>query len=452
MGNAGAYLKQIPMWTRKKNSLEDVRDFLGALGHPDREIPAIHVAGTNGKGSVCAFLTSMLKEAGYKTGTFISPHLVEVRERFLINGKRVEEAAFEESFDEVLKVSRRMEKTGYCHPTFFEFLFYMAMVIFKRQKVDVMVLETGMGGRLDTTNVLEKPSACVITSISMDHTQYLGDTLIKIAREKAGIIKKWTPVIFAGRQREISAVIEGQAFRAGSARYPVGREDFRVEDVGDGWLEISARMLQGDRLKLKIPFEAFYQAENTMLAVRTLDVLRWEGRMLTEEQESQWNSPAESESRGFWNITNDQIIAGIKKTTWPGRMEQAAPGIYLDGAHNPGGISAFLETAGEIEKRMGRKPYLLFGAVSDKDYQAMARQLCSSLDWAAIGVVHINCQRGMEACALVEVFEGMASCEVIAYEDARSALEDMRERSKGELLFCAGSLYLIGEIKASLDE
>ena len=154
-----------------------------------------------------------------------------------------------------------------------------------------------MGGRLDTTNVLEKPSACVITSISMDHTQYLGDTLIKIAREKAGIIKKWTPVIFAGRQREISAVIEGQAFRAGSARYPVGREDFRVEDVGDGWLEISARMLQGDRLKLKIPFEAFYQAENTMLAVRTLDVLRWEGRMLTEEQESQWNSPAESESR-----------------------------------------------------------------------------------------------------------------------------------------------------------
>ena len=111
-----------------------------------------------------------------------------------------------------------------------------------------------------------------------------------------------------------------------------------------------------------------------------------------------------------------------------------------------------METAGEIEKRMGRKPYLLFGAVSDKDYQAMARQLCSGLDWAAIGVVHINCQRGMEACALVEVFEGMASCEVIAYEDARSALEDMRERSKGELLFCAGSLYLIGEIKASLDE
>ena len=207
MGNAGAYLKQIPMWTRKKNSLEDVRDFLGALGHPDREIPAIHVAGTNGKGSVCAFLTPMPEEAGYKTGTFISPHLVEVREGFLINGKRVEEAAFEESFDEVLKVSRRMEKTGYCHPTFFEFLFYMAMVIFKRQKVDVMVLETGMGGRLDTTNVLEKPSACVITSISMDHTQYLGDTLIKIAREKAGLIKKRKPVIFSGRQREISAVI-----------------------------------------------------------------------------------------------------------------------------------------------------------------------------------------------------------------------------------------------------
>ena len=159
-------MNQIPMWTRKKNSLEDVRSVLNAMGAPDRDIPAIHVAGTNGKGSVCAFLTSMLREAGYRTGTFISPHLVEVRERFLINGAMVGEQDFEEAFETVLRVSQRMVETGKCHPTFFEFLFYMAKELFKKQEVDVMVLETGMGGRLDTTNVLEHPCACVITSIS----------------------------------------------------------------------------------------------------------------------------------------------------------------------------------------------------------------------------------------------------------------------------------------------
>ena len=174
-------MDRIPMWTRKKNSLEDVRRFLDYLGNPDRDRPAIHVAGTNGKGSVCAFLTSILGEAGYSTGTFISPHLVEVRERFLINGEMVDQESFEGAFETVLKASRKLADQGLCHPTFFEFLFYMAMVLFRMHDVDVMILETGMGGRLDTTNVLERPAACVITSISMDHTRYLGDTLAKIA-------------------------------------------------------------------------------------------------------------------------------------------------------------------------------------------------------------------------------------------------------------------------------
>ena len=179
MGKAEEYLNQIPMWTRKKNSLSDVRALLGFLGHPDREIPAIHVAGTNGKGSVCAFLTSVLTKAGYRVGTFISPHLIHIQERFLIDGKPVEDEIFEKGFREVYEAVGRMEEQGYCHPTFFEFLFYMAVVIFKMEQVDMMVIETGLGGRLDTTNVLEKPCCCVITSISLDHTKYLGDTIPK---------------------------------------------------------------------------------------------------------------------------------------------------------------------------------------------------------------------------------------------------------------------------------
>ena len=174
---AEAYLNRLPMWANKKNSLKDIRIFLDQMGGPDRKIPAIHVAGTNGKGSVCAFMTSVLKKAGLRTGTFISPHLVEIRERFLINGEPAEKNAFEEAFETVKKQAEHMVEEGFCHPTFFEFLFYMAMVLFAREKVDVMVIETGLGGRLDATNVLESPKVCVITSISRDHMQYLGNPL-----------------------------------------------------------------------------------------------------------------------------------------------------------------------------------------------------------------------------------------------------------------------------------
>lgn len=451
MGRAEEYLNQIPMWTRKKNCLGDVRGILDAIGAPDRDIPAIHVAGTNGKGSVCAFLTSMLREAGYRTGTFISPHLIEVRERFMIDGVMVEEQEFEEGFQSVLEVSRRMIEQGYCHPTFFEFLFYMAVVIFKARKVDVMILETGMGGRLDTTNVLEHPCACVITSISLDHTQYLGDTLQKIAAEKAGIIKRGVPLIFNDNQPEVSTILEGCAFRRGAARYPVGQDDYRVEGVGSNGLEISARMKDDGQLKLQIPFEAFYQAENAMLAVRTLDVLRHMGEYCRKGSHIPGYVPQGAARAITWNVTDQQIALGIRKTMWPGRMEQAAPGIYLDGAHNPGGICAFLQTAREITGRLGKRPYLLFAAVSDKDYRAMAAQLSEGIAWEGIGVVHMNSERGLSSEDMAKEFEKDTDCPVLSFENTKSAIGKMRELCREGVLFCAGSLYLIGEIKAVLE-
>ena len=268
MGRAEEYLNQIPMWTKKKHSVEEVRAFLNALGAPDRDVPAVHVAGTNGKGSVCAFLTSVFRQAGYRIGTFTSPHLVDMRERFLINGAMADEAVFERAFETVRGTVREMEEKGFGHPTFFEFLFYMAVIIFREEKVDVMVIETGLGGRLDATNALEHPAASVITSISMDHTQYLGDTIEKIAWEKAGIIKAGVPVIFDASNPGVRTVIEGAAFRRGAARYPVNSPDFQVEGIRGGHLEVTVRLLRGDSLRLEIPFEALYQAQNAALAVQ----------------------------------------------------------------------------------------------------------------------------------------------------------------------------------------
>ena len=190
------YLERIPMWAAKKNSLEDVRAYLEEMGSPDRGMKIIHVAGTNGKGSVCSYLTSMLTETGYKVGTFISPHLEEIRERFLMNGDLVREDTYERAFYRVKELSEKMVEKGYQPPTYFEFLFYMCMAVNEQCKPDFVILETGLGGRLAVTNVVEHPVLTVITSISMDHMQYLGNTIEEIAGEKAGILKPGVPVVY----------------------------------------------------------------------------------------------------------------------------------------------------------------------------------------------------------------------------------------------------------------
>lgn len=437
------YLDQLPMWANKKNSLKDVRVFLDRMGAPDRKIPAVHVAGTNGKGSVCAFMTSVLEKAGFRTGTFISPHLVEIRERFLINGELVENGIFEEAFREVKKAAEAMMKEGFCHPTFFEFLFYMAMVIFAKEKVDVMVIETGLGGRLDATNVLEKPAVCVITSISKDHMQYLGTTIPEIAGEKAGIIKSGVPVVFDDSDAEAGAVIRNRAKKMNAQCFPVS--DLLYEAVngakeGSGCLCLKEKEDYGQasgcdcsELVFIVPFEAPYQAQNAFLAVTALRVLRTYGGI-------------------FERLADEVIQDGIREARWPGRMERAAENIYLDGAHNPGGIAAFIQAAGKIQERTGKKPWLLFAAVSDKEYETMAKELCEGLDWCGIGVVHMNSDRGLSAERLSQVFKKYASCDVVSFEDTKTAISQMKQTAGEGILFCAGSLYLIGELKVHLEE
>lgn len=425
------YLLAIPLWTKKKNTLDEVRHFLKELGNPDEQLRIIHVAGTNGKGSVCADLTAMLMEAGYHVGTFVSPHLTDVTERFLVDGVPVEEAGFSESFARVKAVTDRLTSEGYAHPTFFEFVFLMAMDLYGRRKPDFVVLETGLGGRLDTTNVIRHPLACVITSISLDHTQYLGDTISAIAAEKAGIIKERTPVIFDGGQPEASAVIEGRAYFLDAPRYPVGEDDFVIRgslDGGTGFL-MSAWMRDGRNLDFAVPFEARYQARNAMLAVRTLEILRGSGIA----------------------VDDGALRRGIRATRWPGRMEQAAPGLYLDGAHNPGGIAAFQEAVRDVTGRTEKEPYLLFAAVADKDYRSMAEAICRGIPWRGIGIARMKSGRGLDTAELAGVFRSFADCPVREYEDAETALADMRAAAEGQLLFCAGSLYLIGELRELLN-
>ncbi|WP_418494417.1 bifunctional folylpolyglutamate synthase/dihydrofolate synthase [Enterocloster sp.] len=436
MMQAEEYLEKIPMWTREKHSLTDIRAFLHEMGDPDRKLSIIHVAGTNGKGSVCAFLTSLYRNAGFRTGTFISPHLVTVRERFLLNNEMVSPRKLQAAFETVLETVNIMKGKGYSHPSYFEFLFYMAMALFADETPELVILETGLGGRLDATNVVENPLACVITSISLDHIMYLGDTIEAVAGEKAGIIKRQVPVIYDDTVPEASEVICERAVQMASKAYPVGKGDFSILETKDQGLSIKAEgeaaqaFAAAGPLVLEIPFEAPYQAENAMLAVKTAAVLG-------------------QRERGF-RLTEAQITEGIRTARWAGRMERAGENLYLDGAHNPGGIKAFIQAAASMAARQKKKAYLLFGAVSDKDYRAMARLLCEGISWTGIGVVHIDSSRSMDTEVLAEAFSQAYKGPVRAFETAGEALREMKKQAGDELLFCAGSLYLIGELKVQL--
>ena len=419
------YLLGIPLWTKKKNTLDEVRHFLKELGNPDEQLNIIHVAGTNGKGSVCADLTAMLMEAGYHVGTFVSPHLTDVTERFLVDGVPVEEAGFSESFARVKAVTDRLTAEGYAHPTFFEFVFLMAMDLYGRRKPDFVVLETGLGGRLDTTNVIRHPLACVITSISLDHTQYLGDTVELIAAEKAGIIKPGVPVVYDNNDWAAGAVIAAAADRLGSAAYGLTAED-------SCW---------------GVSFAAPYQAMNAALAVKVLEILEIEG------------------------VNAEVCRKALASVHWTGRMQQVAPNVWVDGAHNPGGIRAFIQAVkaqnglAVQEKQSAQQPdqgeqnaadmhpqiQLLFAAVSDKDYHEMIRLLCTELSPERVTVVQLKSERGLQADALARQFEDAGCSHVTAFDSTKDALKHvLSEKKEGDHLYMVGSLYLIGEILEDL--
>lgn len=433
---AEAYIDQLPMWAREKNSLEDVRKYLEYLGNPDRTIPILHVAGTNGKGSVCAYLTSALLQAGYHVGTFISPHLVDIRERFLLDGEMVEESLFEESFQKVKAAADVLTKRGFCHPTYFEFLFHMAAALFAGQKVDFWVIETGMGGRLDTTNVTEHPLISIITSISLEHTRYLGSTIQEIAGEKAGIIKEGVPVVFDANQPLAAQVIRQFAQERHAPAYPIARSELRLvrDKAGQLWMRLQDGGKSDDALR--VPFPAPYQADNGALAWKALQILMESGAIPEEKAQL--------------------LHQGLEQTVWPGRMEQALPGVFLDGAHNPDGIRVFSEAAKElIEGRESAgcrgKVLVLFAVVEDKDYRDMVRCLCRHLCPDLAAVTHVHSDRGLSENTLADCFRQEGGCPTKRFEEVTDALSFLRKEKKEEdLLFCVGSLYLIGEIKKAL--
>ena len=418
---AVAYIENIPKFTTK-NKLEHTRKCLDLLGSPDKDRKIIHVAGTNGKGSVCAFLSSMLEQGGFRCGLFTSPHLVKINERFQINEVMISDQRFTEAFTEVKNLADRLVEEGDYHPTYFEFLFLMGMIVFKQEDVDYIVLETGLGGRLDATNSVLSPMACVITSISLDHVEYLGDTIEKIAGEKAGIMKKGVPVIFDGNRKEAAEVIKARAEELGCPWYEVKESRQKLLNyTPEGIRFLSASGVYGET-ELFVPFIARYQMMNAALALETMGVLR--------------------EEHG---LEKETLIKGIGGAKWQGRMETILPGVIVDGAHNEDGIARFVETVSYFQKEYPIT--LLFSTVADKEFPDMIKRVCKGLQFANVVTTEIWGSRKQSAQELAELFRSNGCADVQVEPDVEQAFEKAYALKGDGLMFAVGSLYLVGEIK-----
>ena len=261
------YINEIPRFTTK-NTMDDTRAFLHRLGDPDQSMRIIHVAGTNGKGSVCAYMRFILEAAGYRTAVFTSPHLTDIRERFVIDGEMVSEKAFLGAF---LRIYDLLDaKTP--HPTFFEYLFLMAMILFSESRPDFCILETGLGGRLDATNAVSRKELAVITRIGLDHTEYLGDTLEKIAAEKAGILQKGAPVVYWDTCGETTMVFRERAAQLGILAYSVSKKDYTFLNFKKKSIDFFVNTEYYCYINLTLSTVAAYQMENASLALSLIHI------------------------------------------------------------------------------------------------------------------------------------------------------------------------------------
>ncbi|HKE28986.1 MAG TPA: folylpolyglutamate synthase/dihydrofolate synthase family protein [Bryobacteraceae bacterium] len=397
-----------------KLGLERIRNVLDALGRPQDRCRFVHVAGTNGKGSTCAMIESALRAAGQRTGLFTSPHLAEPTERIRLDGRPMAAEDFTAAFNRVHKVVEELIEAGSIdmHTTYFETVTAMALLVFDDRAVDAVVLEVGLGGRLDATNVVE-PALCVITPVDFDHEQYLGRSLEAIAREKAGILKRGVQAVFARQRPEAEAVLDRRAAELGIAvSRTSGCELARVQADARG----SSFDFVGQRIYC--PLAGEHQVENAATAVLAL-----------------WRL----------GVPPEAIRDGIAATRWPGRLELVSehPEIILDGAHNPAGARAL---ARYIERfYAGRQVRLIFGAMRDKAVEEIAGIL-----FPLARQVIVTAPQQARALAPEAMREVAAHPNLNVTGNLEEALEMVREAGEDEAIFITGSLFLVAEARALL--
>ena len=435
-----------------KFDLAHMRVLLSALGHPENRFATVLIAGTNGKGSTAATLASIFQASGLKTGLYTSPHLVRINERIRLNGQAIADDDFAMLHDVVDRTAERLVTEGDLpwHPSFFEMLTAMGFEYFARSRPDIVVLEVGMGGRLDATNVVD-PRLSIITDIALDHQKYLGETVSEIAREKAGIIRPGGVVVTLPQLPEANDVIGNAIFDAGARAVnavpyvpPVSPGSSPWPASSGGWQRYPLDVM-GKQIQVESPLVGRHQLRNLALAIAAAVELH--GQHIEDQQ---------IENPGTAYITPETIAQGIRQTHWPGRFQTIPatgdnPEYVLDVAHNPAGAWALRSTLSAYQNAEPPRPItMVFGVMRDKAVQEITEILFPIADHVI--VTHANNPRSASANEIRQAAARVAAATDIAEaEDVTSALEKARQRAGSQgLVVVTGSIYVVGEAMRKL--
>ena len=404
--------------------LERMTVLLDKLGNPHEDLDVIHVAGTNGKGSVCKYLEEGLSACGYRVGLYTSPFIERFNERIRLGGQDISDEDLQSFTDRVLKASDEMVAEGLDSPTEFEVVTAIAFLYFKEKGADITVLEVGLGGSGDSTNVVKKPLACAITSISFDHMDRLGNTLAEIAVNKAGIIKEGVPVVSNVPEREAAQVIARTAYEKDSKLYDISKNKFMVFDETPFSQKVSMEVLGTDYSDIEISMTGSHQGENLKTALTIIEILRKERKI---------------------KIERSKLYEGLKKAAQPGRFEVLAehPMVIIDGAHNEAGARALHDTANKYFE--GQRILLVTGMLADKQIDDILKYFSQITDRMII--TEPDNPRKLTVDQLGETLNKMG-IEPLEAKTAREAVE-LAESMKDEcdMILFAGSLYLIGDVR-----
>lgn len=411
MHNPRAFLSQLNINVIRLG-LGPISRLLTSLGNPHRTFPSVLIGGTNGKGSIAATLASVLSASSLKTGLYTSPHLVDIRERIRIDGEMISDGELDNLIDEVARSVKE-------EITYFEFLTALAFLYFQRKKIDIAVLEVGLGGRLDATNVVS-PLVAIISNISLEHQRLLGRRLTEIAREKGGIIKEGGILITGARQKKVLSLLREICEEKGAKLLRLGKE-FRIRPEPDGTFTFFSQY--GKMTSLSTPLVGRHQKENAALALAAAEILR---------------------ERGF-PINEESIREGLKKTRWEGRLEvlRSSPLLVVDGGHNPAGMTALVDTL----KRdfTYRHLILIFGALDDKNYSSMLKKILPLTSFTI--VTEPDTPRAVPASCLAETASRLHPFVEVSPKPGEALNRALAMANPDDLILATGSLYLVGEIK-----
>ena len=405
-------------WKGSIPGLERITALLEAMGHPERKCKFVHVAGTNGKGSTCAMLASIFQAAGYKTGLYTSPFIVEFGERIQVNGQMI-------SNDDICALTEYVKpfaESIFEQPTEFEMVTAIGFEYFARQQCDIVVCEVGMGGEFDATNVILPPEVAILCNIGLDHTEVLGDTLEKIAATKSGIIKPGCDAVIYREQPSVEAVFEERCKKVGAKLHKANFDSIRLRSHG-----LEGQVFDCDGYEaLELPLLGDHQLHNAAVALTTATVMQQRG----------------------WKLTDDDIREGLASVRWPGRFDvrRSDPLFIIDGGHNPQCIQALVKNIQDYLP--GRPLTILTGVLADKDYNCMYRNVEPyAKEFITITPGNPRALNAHDLAAYLSQFgKPVTACDQVA-DGVRLAVE---HAGKDGVVLCYGSLYMIGEIEAGL--